>query len=247
MKLNTFICNFNTFNFLNFNSMIKKIQFILAVVFIISLTSCSGIKVLNSWTSPDATSLDGKKVLVIARTNKKEARIAFEDAITAKVRKAGLQASQCYKAFPDLDQNKKLSEKEVEEAKRMLEKEGYSVVIISLVKDKKLTVDRKKEGGYYAGAGAHDVAGSAYYPNYYSGFYGYYSNNNTYVTSGNYVPETMTVQESMSYVLETLVYDLNQPEDRQLIGEVTSSIEDPENAHQTAKTYADKVAAALKK
>lgn len=225
----------------------QKLPFILALIICLSLNGCSGVKVLNSWTAPHATSLDGKKVLVIARTNKKEARIAFEDAITAKVRDAGIEASQGYKTFPELSQNKKLSEEEVAQARRMVEKAGFNVVIISLVKDKKLTVDRKSEGGYYAGAGAHNVAGGVYYPNYYSGFYGYYGHSNSYVTSGNYVPGTMTVQESMTYVLETLIFDLEQSEDKQLVAEVTSSIEDPENAHQTAKTYATKVANSLKK
>ena len=65
-------------------------------------------------------------------------------------------------------------------------------------------------------------------------------------TLGNYVPETITTSTSKVYVLETTVYDLKAPENKQLIAIVTSKIEDPESASAVAKSYISKVSASLK-
>lgn len=220
----------------------NKIYFLLTLSSIVMLTSCSSVKVLNSWKADNAATIKTKNTLVIARTNNHEVRVAFETEIANKLRKRGIQATESYLRIPKLEPNKKYSEEEIKEVKNMLLEAGFNGVVISVIKDKKLIVHRKKEGGYYAGA---TYAG--YYPMYYSGFYGYYAHPNTYMNyGGNYVPETITTQESITYVLETLVYNLDEPEDKQLIAVVTSSIEDPENVSQIAKAYANKIANSLK-
>jgi len=220
----------------------NKIYFLLTLSSIVMLTSCSSVKVLNSWKADNAATIKTKNTLVIARTNNHEARVAFETEIAKKLRKEGITATESYLRIPKLEPNKKYSEEEIKEVKNMLREAGFNGVVISVIKDKKLIVHRKKEGGYYAGA---TYAG--YYPMYYSGFYGYYAHPNTYMNyGGNYVPETITTQESITYVLETLVYNLDEPEDKQLIAVVTSSIEDPENVSQIAKAYANKIANSLK-
>ena len=106
-----------------------------------------------------------------------------------------------------------------------------------------VVVQRNSDGGYYAGA-SYGVTE----PFYSAGFYGYYAYPGSYYMQygGNYVPETVTTQESITYVLETLFYNLDQPKDKQLLAVVTSSIEDPEGASATAKIYANKIASALK-
>ena len=216
--------------------------FILLLV-VLTLASCSSIKVLNAWKSDKAETIRDKKVLVIARANRQQARVAFEEAIANKMRKAGLDATESYKEIAEMDPRKKISEKEVAETRARLEAKGYNAVVITMVKDKSLDVKRNVQGGYYAGATM-----PGYYPMYYSGFYGYYAHPSSYMYyGGNYVPETITTQTSTTYVLETLVYNLDLPEDEQLLAEVTSSIEDPASAYETAQAYANKVAGALKK
>lgn len=204
--------------------------------------SCSSIKVLNAWKSDQSETIRDKKVLVIARANRQQARVAFEEAIAKKMRNAGLDATESYREIAEMDPNKKISEKEVAETRARLEAKGYNAVVITMVKDKSLDVKRNVQGGYYAGATM-----PGYYPMYYSGFYGYYAHPSSYMYyGGNYVPETITTQTSTTYVLETLVYNLDLPEDQQLLAEVTSSIEDPTNAFETANAYANKITKALK-
>lgn len=214
------------------------ILLLLSLVF----SSCSSIKVLNAWKSDQSETIRDKKVLVIARANRQQARVAFEEAIAKKMRNAGLDATESYREIAEMDPNKKISEKEVAETRARLEAKGYNAVVITMVKDKSLDVKRNVQGGYYAGATM-----PGYYPMYYSGFYGYYAHPSSYMYyGGNYVPETITTQTSTTYVLETLVYNLDLPEDQQLLAEVTSSIEDPTNAFETANAYANKITKALK-
>jgi uncharacterized protein (UPF0335 family) len=220
----------------------NKIYFFLTLSSLFILSSCSSVKVLNSWKADNASTLKTKNTIVIARTNNHEARVALETEIAKKLRTMGIEATESYKRIPNLEPNKKYTEEEIKEVKNLLREAGFNGVVLSVIKDKKLTVYRKKEGGYYAGA---TYAG--YYPMYYSGFYGYYAHPNTYMNyGGNYVPANIKTQESITYVLETLAYNLDEPKDKQMVAVVTSSIEDPENATQLAKAYANKIANSLK-
>jgi len=219
------------------------LRIITVLLITLTFTSCSSIKVLNAWKSDKAETIRDKKVLVIARASRQQARVAFEEAIAKKMRAAGMDATESYQEIREMDPNKKISEKEMAETRSRLEAKGYNAIVITMVKDKSLEVQRNVQGGYYAGATM-----PGYYPMYYSGFYGYYAHPSSYMYyGGNYVPETITSQTSTTYVLETLVYNLDLPEDQQLLAEVTSSIEDPSSAYETAQAYANKVTAALKK
>ena len=174
--------------------------------FALLMTSCATVKVLDSWQGDNLSSLEGKAILVVARTDNPQARIAFEEAMANDLRKAGMNAT---------------------------EKEGFYGVVMSVVKDYNESLVTEESGGYYAG-------GTTYYggyPGYYGGFYGYYNSPRSYSTYGNYVPSTTTTRVSKSYILETLIYNLDEPEGKQLIGVVTSQIIDPSSVTKTAKEY----------
>ena len=99
------------------------------------------------------------------------------------------------------------------------------------------------DGGYEAGASL----GSYYYYNN-VGFYGYYSNPVSYPSfDGVYQEKTIQVQTAKAYVLETSAYNLDLPEDKQLLAVVTSRIIDPVNAHKLADEYAKVIMRSLKK
>ena len=222
--------------------MIYRIPVLFFLLSLFILTSCSSVKVLNAWKSDTANKLRSKNTLVIVRTDNNKARVAFEEAIAMKLRQRGVNATESYKHLPKLDPNKKLDENDVREAKEMIRGKGFNGVVLSVMKEKNLNLLGKKDGGYWAGA---TYAG--YYPIYYSGFSGYYSNPASYMNyGGNYVPETFPNETSVTYILETLAYDLDAGEDEQLVAVVTSSVENPESAHQAAKDYANKIANSFK-
>ena len=198
--------------------------------FALSITSCSSVKVLDSWQGANLSSVEEKNILVVARTDNKMARIAFEEAMANDLRKAGMNATESYLKFSNHNPNEKMEEGTM---KALIEKEGFYGVVMSVVKDYNESLVTEESGGYYAG-------GTTYYggyPGYYGGFYGYYNSPRSYSTYGNYVPSTTTTRVSKSYILETLVYNLDEPEGKQLIGVVTSQIIDPSSVTETAKKY----------
>jgi len=198
--------------------------------FALLMTSCATVKVLDSWQGDNLSSLEGKAILVVARTDNPQARIAFEEAMANDLRKAGMNATESYLKFSNHNPNEKMEEGTM---KVLIEKEGFYGVVMSVVKDYNESLVTEESGGYYAG-------GTTYYggyPGYYGGFYGYYNSPRSYSTYGNYVPSTTTTRVSKSYILETLIYNLDEPEGKQLIGVVTSQIIDPSSVIKTAKEY----------
>jgi len=216
----------------------KTMYSIILVGFALLLSSCSSVKVLDSWKGDNIATVKDKKILVIARTDNPQARIAFEEAIANDLREAGYDATESFLKYSNYNPDEKADKNKI---KDMIEKEGYHGVIVSVVKDYNESIVTEESGGYYAG-------GSYYgrYPGYYGGFYGYYHNPYSYSTYGNYVPSSTTTKVSKSYILETLVYNLDEPQDKQLVGVVTSQIIDPSSVTKASKEYSKAILNSLK-
>jgi hypothetical protein len=69
----------------------------------------------------------------------------------------------------------------------------------------------------------------------------------SYSTLGNYVEQSSTTYTAKNYVLETVVYNLDEPEDKQLVAVITSKLEEPDNAATTAKQYVKAIAKSFDK
>jgi hypothetical protein len=202
-------------------------------------------KVIDSWKAEDASEIRSKKALVIARTNHEKGRKAFEDAIDKQLKNNKIDSDVSYNFILDVNPDKKLSEAEIANVKKEILAKGYSVVVLTVLKDKKSTISVSKDGGYYAGA----TYSSEIHPMLYD-FYTYYGNAYSMPSArynGNFVEDSFSEQESVTYVIETLVFDLEKPSKEQMIALVTSSIEDPVSASDIASGYAKKVVQTLKK
>ncbi|NQX77185.1 hypothetical protein [Gilvibacter sp.] len=224
--------------------MTKLKNLIVLPILALLISGCSSTKVLESWKATDAGDVKSKNFLVIARTDNPTVRKAFEDAMLRELRNNKMKGMVSYDFMEDLKPNKQLSEAEIEAAKQMIRDKGFEAVVITVLKDKKQTVNIKKEGGYYAGA----TYSSSIDPYLYT-FYNYYNHPNSAPTvrySGNYVEPSINEERSVTYVVETLVFDLEKPAKQQLIGQVTSSLQDPDSAADVANGYARSVARALR-
>ncbi len=159
------------------------------------------------------------------------------------LRAAGLSATESFLKFPTLNPNEKQSEQNSNKIRAMIEKENFRGVLISVVKDYSEAVVTEESGGYYAGSsyGGYGYGGYGYGGYGYSSFYGYYHHPMSYSTYGTYVLSTSTTRISKTYILETLIYNLDEPEDKQLIGLVTSKIVDPSSVTTIAKAYSKAV------
>lgn len=215
------------------------------LIFILTLQSCSSTKVLNSWKADQDKVAEFKKknVLVIARTNNDQARIAFEREIASQLRAKGIKATESYTKAPKIHANREMTEERLALIRSLMDSEGFDAVVITVVKDKTQTTTTSSSGVYFG------ASYSNFYPGYYGGFYDYYSYpyayGSYYDSFGGYVPLSTTTRTSTKYVLETIAYNLDQSSNDQIVAVVTTSLNDPKNAPKTAKTYVEEIMKSL--
>ena len=220
----------------------KKITVILTcLIFSISLQNCSSVKVLDSWKSDNVSNVKNNNFLVVARTDNKQARIAFENEIVTQMEAKGYKATASFSKFGDMKPNDPKSEGSEQKLKEILKAEGFDGVVLTVMKDYQEETRVQTDGGYYAGGNYY-----GYYPRYYGGFYGYYYNPISYHSRGNYVAETTTTSTSKLYTLETTVYNLKETGENQLVAVVTSQLDNPQSASTAATEYVKKIASSLK-
>lgn len=212
---------------------------ILTLAIILVLASCSGVKVTDSWKADNLNSLKGKKILVISRSDDMVSRQRFEQEIANKLREAGVDATESYTKFPAMKHNQKRSEEEIDQVIQIIKNEGYTGVVLTVLKDKTKEIVTSETGGYTSGG---------YYPStyggYYGGFGGYYGRAYSpygYGYGGSYVPAETRTYTSETYELETVVYNLDLPKGKQLLGVISVDVTDPKSASKVAPQYADAV------
>lgn len=216
-----------------------KYHFILLALAFICLQNCVSTKVIDSWKAePSVVDLfKTKKVLVIARTANENARYSFEREIADALRNKGINAVESYSKAPTIHAEREMSEERLAMIKSLMDSEGFTAVVLTVIKDKKETV-RTTSSGLYVGASY-----GAYYPGYYGGFYNYYNHpyayGSYYDSFGGYIPMSSSTRVETDYVLETVAYNLDAPEENQLVGVVTTSMEDPRDAYKSAAKYVE--------
>lgn len=218
----------------------KSIYLILSLTAFLIINACSSVKVRDSWKADNVNTIKNKNIIVIARTDKQQARIAFENEIVNQLREKGMKATASFTKFPKLNPDQKITKEKGGKIKDLLQKEGFNGVVLTVIKDVQDVSKTITDGAHYAGGNYY-----GYYPRYYGGFRGYYYNPLSYSTLGVYEEETSTTYSSKNYVLETVVYNLDESDEKQLVSVVTSKIEDPENATKTAKQYVKAITASL--
>jgi hypothetical protein len=64
---------------------------------------------------------------------------------------------------------------------------------------------------------------------------------------GGYIPLSTSTRVVTDYVLETVMYNLDEPAENQLVAVVTTKIDDPNNADEAAQNYVDKIVESFQK
>jgi hypothetical protein len=210
---------------------------VLILIFAFTLQNCSSTKVLNAWKAEDdiVSKFKSKNVLVIARTANDNARYAFELAIADELRRKGVKATESYTKAPKIYPNKEMSEERIAFIKSLMASEGFTAVVLTVIKEKDQTT-RTSYSGISVGASYGN-----YYPGYYGGFYDYfsypYAYGSYYDSFGGYIPMSSSTYTTTNYVLETVVYNLEEVDNSQLVAVVTTSLKDPKEAYKTAEAY----------
>ena len=222
----------------------KNFNIIAGISFLFLLHSCSNIKVLTTKKVEEREGLQNKNILVIARTANQEARIAFEDAITAEMLKNGLRATASHERFPALLPDAKETEDSKQQIREMIEKAGFNGVVLSVLQDHQELTRTMGTGDYYASVNY----GYIDWPTYYGwGFYVYYTHPLAYSTEDIYVEASEDTITAHLYILDTIAFNLDLPEEEQFVRLVRAQVENPESAATTAKAYARAIAKTVKK
>lgn len=214
----------------------------LVLISVLMLSACSSVNVLNSWKADNLSDVRDNNILVIARTANTSARIAFENEISKDLIARNIKATPSYTKYPKLNPDREITAENENEIKDLLKKDGFNGVVLTVVKEQQELTKTVTDGGYYAGGTYY-----GYYPRYYNGFYGYYRNPMSYSTLGNYVEQTSTTYTARNFILETVIYNLDETEEKQLVAVVTSKLEEPENAAKTAKQYVSAISKSFNK
>jgi len=215
----------------------KTIYTILSLTAFLIFNACSSVKVLDTWKGDNVNSINDKNILVIARTANNQARIAFEDEIVSQLTSTGKKATASFTKFPTMNPDEEVTEERQDMILNILKNEGFNAVVLTVIKDYQEKTETVTDGGYNTGVG--------YYPTYYRGFRGYYHHPYSYSTYGSYVPSTTTTYNTKIYVLETVAYNLDEPEGKQLVAVVTSKIEDPSKVTKVAEEYVKAITKSL--
>ncbi len=216
----------------------KNLTILVLLAFSFVFQNCGSVKVRDSWTAEEVTVAKFKKknILVLARTADNTSRIAFEEALANELRAEGYKATESFKKFPKIYTNKEITEERVAFIQSILDSEGYNGIVIVAVKDQESTTTTSSSGIYVGG-------GYGGYPGYYGGFNNYYRTpyayGSYYNSFGGYIPTSTSTSTSTTYILETVFYNLDEPQENQLVAVVTSELDDPKEAYKTAEKYVE--------
>ncbi len=214
----------------------KILKFTLLALSIWVISSCSSVQVTDSYQAPDSAASWNNDFLVVTRTNDRAVRSSFENAMVTELNNGGVKSASSLSVYPNLDVTKNYSNAEINQMISDMQSEGYNGIVLNVLKNVKNETSTVPVGGDgFYGA----------YPGYYYGFGGYYMNPAIY-PSYNFPTqyETSTYQV---FQLETTVYDLTKPANKQLVSVVSVDVTDPSSMVSNADDYAKKVVKELGK
>ena len=223
-----------------------KLIIVFAILMTTLLACSSSFEIADKWKNENFAALKGKKVLVVYKTENTVTKQRFEQDLAEKLRSVGVDATAAFKAFPkSLQHQQTRTEAELAEVVKTIKGAGYSGVILTVLKDQAQQTESTTTGGYTTGGYY-----GGYYPSHYGGFGGYYGSvyGHGYGYGGGgyggmYVPQETTTRVVDVYLFETVIYDLDLPDNEQLVGVVGVKLTDPESYSKVAGKYTKAVAA----
>ncbi|MDG1804209.1 hypothetical protein [Flavicella sp.] len=223
--------------------MMQKIKNItLLTSLIVILSGCkSSVEVINAWKSDKLNTIVDQNILVITRTEDNKKRGAFEEQMVAHLKKNKIKASTSYMKIPIFNDQREYTDEERKELVANIKELGFNAIILTSVKKRSEKTVTTEHGGYYTGGSY-----SSLYPQYYGGFYGYYNHPYSHPTYQSYVPSETYTDIRKSFVLETVIFNLELASTEQLVAVVTSAVDDPETVYTAAEEYVKEIAKALK-
>lgn len=198
------------------------------VLSFLMLLGCSS-SYLTSSTNVSQEKKSYDKILVVAKTKNKTARIRFEDQVVADLGALGVHAASSMDVIKVDSFDKQLTEKDLDNLRNNLVASGYDGIIVTNLIDASQYTDVIPGG-----------VSTSYVPTRYGRFGGYYG----YYPVSYWEPDQ--VRTGVQYILESTFYDMtdNDGDDLQWVGQF--KVKDPRNINNTVEKYSKELTAALK-
>lgn len=217
-------------------------------ILITTLLACSStFEIADKWKNDNFETLKTQKLIVIYKTDNMVTKQRFEQDLVAQLKSIGVDATASFRAFPEHMHKQVRSEEEMADVVKMITDAGYHGVILTTLKDQSKQTESTTTGGYTTGG----FYGG--YPSYYGGFGGYYGRVYGYgygyggygggYGGSMYIPEETTTRVVDVYLFETVMYNLDLPDNQELVGVVSVKLTDPESYSKVAGKYTKTIAA----
>ncbi|MFK5879476.1 MAG: hypothetical protein QM478_08270 [Flavobacteriaceae bacterium] len=224
-----------------------KLLFVFTIITTILLACSSSFEIADKWKTDNFSSLKGEKVLVLYKTENTVTKQRFEKDLANELRAVGVDATEGHIAFPEwLRYKEARTEAEIAEVIKVITDAGYKGVVLTVLKDQAQQTESTTTGGYTTGGygGYGGYYGGGYYGggfgSYYGGMRGY---GYGYGGGSMYVPQETTTRVVDVYLFETVIYNLDLPDNEELVGVVSVKLTDPESYSKVAAKYTKAVAA----
>ncbi|OUS00449.1 hypothetical protein A9Q86_10785 [Flavobacteriales bacterium 33_180_T64] len=197
----------------------------------ILLTGCSSVKVTDSWKDIKTSQIGNKNIMVLTESESNMIRTTFEKDIVEQLSNKGYNSFESHKMFPVINFNDMRTNEQLKLFKDELRSSGVDIVLKTVLKDtNEYTKTITNESTIYY----QNMYPAYYFNRYYRGFHRHYKT--VYI---DVEPKTTTFT-SKDYVLETIVYDLSQPESIQL-SIIITVIDNPKDLEKTSKDFSKKL------
>lgn len=190
------------------------------------LSSCSSIRMIDSWKSGEYINYQPKKVLIVGITGNLTARKIFEENLKSKLSARGIIAVESSVIFGENFMNSKQTEEQIDQEVSRLVSDGFESVLISAVKG----VDNEIS-----------YSGNKFLSGYYWHHFGryYYLYQDVYFEPGYY-------NNYKVYNIETSLYNIKTNNAKSLVWVASYNIVDPISINSTVNNYVNAIIRALK-
>ena len=188
-----------------------------ALCVLVSFVGCSSSRMVDQWTSPDISSFEINKVLVIGMTSDENSRRLFENRLTTQLEKEGVKAVESVDFFERSFTTSAQSVEELDAIENLLIQTGFDAVLFSKVtgSESKMTLINSMQN----------------ISNNIDDFRSYfYENQNIYYDKQSH-------ESYQIYHTETLLYCLCPEKDRELLWKGSIDIIDPQKAKKSVSDY----------
>ena len=212
----------------NWTKNVKRFSFLIAYILLCNCTS--NIQLLDSWKANALRESIHNKTLIIANSPDKEVKISYEISVAEKLRKNNLEVLEFHKIFPEVKYKENRSKKEIKNIVQAIKKAGFSnILLISL----KTTIQTAKE----------NIKTTNYREEYKAS-----SINLSDREKAIKKEDIATIKNtSTTYVIESVMYDLELLEGDQLVNVCLVDVTDPKSARQILNQFSKIVARQIKK